>query len=343
MKQKIARILIALLLGVQVAMGAGGQAPANGDEAKSRMQDFMKNLDWNHFEKSFSFDFTKWSTCGNSNLGIPGYAACYDEPMLLADYSKKPLKVQSLGISLGSDPSNFGYTRKSKGSYHAFGHVNLVKFPFLGEIIDSRYLCLIGGDITLIYLSAFDPLYDGMFTSQVFKDVDVFFQPYTMLLGVIDCAASSVDNLVDPLGTFGQSNARLRMAFPQYFGCWNAFPMGGWTESSDPIVGAAAAIGFSLASSMRVGTISKSVKIKGVDGSIAPDTMCGPKVSQYAFMKPQFLYNLVYPTASRTVPLGAVASEWAEFKNKATSEDDAAFWVWKRKCMWVGAASCGDN
>lgn len=335
-----------LLFVVAVTLGAETYTTYNNvqmegtEESESRLGKMISDLDMNYFADSIDIDFADWKTCGDNVLAIPGVAACYDEPLFMADYSKEPLKIQSLGISLSTDPQKAGYTRKSENSLNSFGHVNLIKFSFLGMIIDSKFMCLSGEDISLAYLSAFDPMYDGMFTNMMYTDINIFFKPQLMLLGVVDCAASSVSNFTSGLSETGMMNDRLRMAFPQYFGCWNAFPMGGYSANPDPILSGGVASGFALSSIMRTGLVKKSIRIKGLDGKILPDTMCGAKLSPTYFIKPQFNFQLIYPTTSRVVPMGAVASEWAEFKNTPESIDNSAFWIWKRNCLYLGAAEC---
>lgn len=341
-------VTILLFLIVTVTQNASAESWTNNQgiimdteaqETRSRLDDLIKNLDLDHFIDSIEIDFADWKTCGGQLLGIPGIAGCYDEPVVMADYSTEPLKIQSLGISLGTDIQRSGYSRRSMASINVFGHTNLIKFPLLGMIMDSKFMCFQGGELSLTYMSGFDPLYDGMFTRMIFADISVFFKPELMLLGFADCAAASVSNYFDGLSTAGSFNSRLRMAFPHYMGCWNSFPMGGWSHQSDPIVAGATSISFALASAMRVGGIGKTIRIKGMDGSMLPETMCGEKISPL-FVKPQFLFQLIYPTTSQVVPLGATPPEWAEFKNKPDSVDNSAFWVWKRKCLYLGAAEC---
>ncbi len=345
MKQLIFALLLLLSLPAQseVMNNLNIYVPdGEAEEADSKFDEFISGIDLNHFTDSVEIDFTDWKACGNNVFGIPGIAGCYDEPVMMADYSKEPLQIQSLGISLSKNPQKSGYTRKSNEGMFAFGHVNIITFPFLGMIMDSKWLCLVEGDVALSYLSAFDPMYDGMFAKMLFADINIFFKPELMLLGFIDCAAATVDNYTSGLSSIGQANDKLRMSFPHYFGCWNTFPMGGWSQNADPIVSGGTATSFALSSIMKVGMLKKSIRIKGLDGKLLPDTMCGPKISPQAFIKPQFFFQLIYPTKSRVVPLGASAPEWAEFKNKPNSVDNSAFWIWKRKCLYFGAAACGN-
>lgn len=312
----------------------------NAKDITPQLDKIMERIDFGRIADSIEVDFTDWKTCGNKIIDIPGFATTYDEPILIADYTTAPLKIPSLGISFDASIAENGYTRKGISAIHNFGHVSLVKFPFLGMVMDSKFLCLEKGDVDLLYLSAFDPLYDGMFTNMVFADINAFFSPELMLLGLPDCISASVDSMLSPLNTLGQENNRLRLSLPHYLGCWNSFPMGGWSHNSDPIVAGATAVGFSLATCMRFGAISKTVRIKGLDGSLLPDTMCGPASSPQVFVKPQFLFQLVIPTASATVPIGATAPKWAEFKNKPDSADESTFWIFQRKTFYMGAAKC---
>lgn len=311
----------------------------NSPDTQAKLQDVIENLDIDHFADTFEMDFGEWGFCGSGVVISSGPTVCFDEPVIVADYSKEPLKIQALGISLNNDISRSGYSRKSLAGSHVFGHTTFLQFPLIGMWMDSKELCLQQGDISIGYLSDFDPLYDGMHTKAAFPDLTQLFQPHLMLLEAVDCAASSAESLTGNLSTVSQYNAKLRMAIPHAFGCWNAFSMGGWATQSDPILAAGTAISYALAGSMRIGLISKSTKISGMDGSTLPDTMCGQKITPI-FVKPQFLFNMATPTASKVVPLGAMAPEWATFKNTPDAVDESSYWIWQRKCLYFGAAKC---
>jgi len=315
----------------------------DAQDVDAKLDDLLEALDLNHMIKSISIHWDDWGSCGSNNLGLPGFAMCFDEPKYIGDYSKEPLKIHSLGVSLGSNPEKNGYLRtEDEQGLHGFGWVNLISFPIMGMILDAEEMCLEKGDISIGYLSPFDPTYDGIFSQNVFADITAMMHPETMLLGAIDCLSSSVSELDDPLSTFSQNNNKVRMALPHYVGCWNSFPMGGWSHNPDPILMGVTASTYALAMGQRSGFVKKTMPVKGFDDSYLPDTMCGPKYTA-VFVKPQFLYTLASPGKSSTVPLGATAPEWAEFKNLPDSFDESAFWIWQRKCFYFGAAKCSKD
>jgi hypothetical protein len=249
--------------------------------------------------------------------------------------------IPSLGVDFDLDPSKAGYTRfnDSEDSIQKFGYANIIYFPILGMILDENMFCFEKGDMGLPYLSQFDPTYDGVFSADLFRDIALLFNPTSILLGVVDCASASASMLIDGWDAARHKNDELRMVFPHYFGCWNTFSMGGWSQNPDPIIQGATGVTYGLAVLTRMGLLQKTAKIPGIDGVIAPDTMCGPRTSEI-FMKPQWLFNLAYPAPSSFVPLGAVATEWAEFKNKPGTVDSSSFWIAQRKCFLFGAADC---
>lgn len=319
---------------------AGYNIKYDKQASKAKVDKILKALDAKHFSDSVEIDWTDVGFCKSGLMKIPGFATCYDEPLYVGDYSQEPMKVQSLGIRFGFAPQKNGYTRHGEDSIHGFGWNNIIKFPILGMIIDAKGTCLDRTALSIPYLSFLDPTYDGIFAKTAFADIFTMFSPMTIYLGALDCGAASVRGHADALSATGQAVDYLRMGLPHYMGCWNTFPAGGWGHNPDPIVQGTTASTYALASLMRSGVIPKTMKINGFDGKIFPDTMCGPKVSPAYFVKPQFYYSLVTPGTSSVVPLGAIASEWAELKNDPTAADESIYWIWSRKCVYIGAASC---
>jgi hypothetical protein len=207
-------------------------------------------------------------------------------------------------------------------------------------VISPKGLCIDKSALSIPYLSFLDPTYDGIFAKTLFADTFSMFSPMTIYLGALDCGAASVQGHADALSATGQAVDYLRVGLPHYMGCWNTFPAGGWGHNPDPIVQGTTASTYGLATLMRSGVIPKSMKINGFDGKLFPNTMCGPKVSPAIFVKPQFYYSLVEPGTSSVVPLGDIASEWAELKNDPSAADESIYWIWSRKCIYIGAASC---
>lgn len=313
------------------------------DQSDVTIGDIMKSLDLDHVFDSMEVRWWKWDTCEGSLYHTPGFEMCYDEPFIIGDYSMTAGRLSSLGITLQNDFSKNGYLRQSdEASMHGFGWANLIFFPLLGLVIDVNEFCFEEGDLSLPYLSIFDPTYDGIFAGDVFAEIGNMFNTNAMLLGAIDCAASSTEFLNNFNEDVEKYNIMTRMAMPHYIGCWNTFPMGGWAHNPDPILQAATGNWYGLAMLSRAGTVRKTMILPGLEGSLFPDTRCGPKAVPEP-IKVQWRMNLAYPTASEMVPLGAIATEWAEFKNKPESVDDAVFWIAQRKCILFGAAPCGEK
>lgn len=339
------RKTIWMILVIQAALMGAGTTTSDriyhsGNENKAKIDKLLAGLDMQHMISSIEIDWSDWESCGNNMAGLPGFATCFDEPAYIADYSLQAMKINSLGIDFGSDPMKNGYTRSSEeGSMHGFGWANIIKFPLMRMVIDVPGFCFEGGDLALAYMSWLDPTYDGIFSSTVFAEIDAMLNPTTIFFGAIDCAASSVEKYTDSMSSAGQATDSIRMGLPMYMGCWNSFPMGGWSHNPNPIVMGATSIGYGFAIAQRSGTIKKTMRLPSLDGSVYKDTMCGPRIEPL-FVKAQYLYSLVYPKQSETVPLGAIPTEWAEFKNTTDDFDEAAFWIFQRKCFYFGAASC---
>lgn len=319
----------------------GGVYVETGEEhAESHFEDVLSSLDLDHTIESIKIDWSKWGMCKGPLYNVPGFEMCYDEPVAIADYSMMPGDIHSLGISIGTNPEQAGWMRfGNEEGLNKFGYTNLVYFPLFGMIIDSDEMCFEKGDLAVPYISRFDPTYDGMYSGSVFFDIVNLFNVNAILLGAVDCAAASTAYLSSLFDTTRKKNDEIRMTLMHYIGCWNTFPMGGWSHNPDPILQAGTGAAYSLAMLTRAGLLLKTAEIDGYDGGLLPDTMCGPKETP-VFVKPQWLFNLAYPKPSSVVPLGAVASEWAEFKNSPESIDDVSFWVHQRKCFWFGAAAC---
>ncbi len=313
----------------------------NQKDMDAKVDKLLKALDMTHWVDSIEIDWTDWGTCKSKTVSIPGSSFCFDEPLYVGDYSQESLKVQSLGIRFGHAPEKNGYSRHSEDAMHGFGWNNVIKFPILGLVVDSPMLCMERGDISIPYLSFLDPTYSGIFAGIAFADVFAMFNPSTIYLGAIDCAAASVRGYTDTTSTTGESIDYLRIGIPHYFGCWNTFPAGGFGHSPDPIIKGVTASTYGLATLMRSGIVPKTTKLEGLDGNMFPDTMCGEKISPQGLVKTQFYYSLVEPGVSEVVPLGASPAEWAEFKNDPEAGDQSIYWIWTRRCIYLGAASCG--
>lgn len=320
--------------------GTGFNVKYDTKQVNAKIDKILKAIDMQHFVESIEIDWTDWGTCQSGTIHIPGVAFCFDEPLYVGDYSPEALKVQSLGIRFAYAPQKNGYARKGEDSYHGFGWNNIIKLPFLGMVLDTQDMCMDKSDVSVPYLSFLDPTYSGVFAQALFADTFAMMSPSTILLGALDCAAASAQGHADTLSATGKGIDYLRVGLPHYMGCWNTFPAGGWGHNSDPIIQATTSSTYALAALMRSGAIPKSTKVDGFDGKLFPDTMCGSKASPHAFVKPQFYYSLVTPGISQVVPLGAIASEWAEFKNDPSSADEAVYWIWSRRCIYLGAAKC---
>lgn len=340
------RLALAALLSAATLM-ADGYTTFNGvyvetgeQHSTSHLNDIIENLDLDYTIESIKIDWEKWGFCRGPLFNIPGFEMCFDEPIGIADWSVSPGNIHSLGVSIGNNPEKAGWSRfDGDQGFNKFGYVNFVYLPALGFALDATGMCLEKGDIAVPYLSTFDPSYDGVFAPNVFVEMTYMFNPTAMLLGAADCLASSTANLSSAFESTQKTNDDIRMSLPHYVGCWNSFPMGGWSHNPDPILHAGTSTVYALATLMRASVLQKTARVLGYDGGVLPNTMCGPKDSPI-FVKPQWLFNLAYPRASSVVPLGAMAPEWAEFKNSPESMDDISFWVHQRKCFWFGAAAC---
>lgn len=340
MKQALLTCLIPWLLWSAQGTLSYDRVYDSGAASEAKIDKMLAGLDIDHFVESIVIDWTEMGTCNVGLVPTPGFAMCYDEPAYIGDYSMEAMEVHSLGINFGSDTMKNGYTRgEDDSSIHGFGYANVITFPVIGMVMGDSGLCVEGSGLSIPYMAWLDPTYDGIFSHNVFAEIALLFNPTAMLTGAIDCMASSIAGLTDPFTAVSQKNDEIRMGLPHYVGCWNSFPMGGWSHNPNPLLMGATSTTYGLAMGQRTGAIKKSFRLKGLDGGLYKDTMCGPKIEP-KFVKVQYLYNMFYPTVSETVPLGATAQEWAEFKQDGTGADKSSFWIFKRKCFYFGAASC---
>lgn len=335
-----AAMLVTALFGEGYTTYNGVHIQTGEQHAPAHLEEILANLDLAHTVESIKIDWGKWGFCRGPLYNIPGFEMCYDEPVGVADWSVSPGSIHSLGISIGNNPAKAGWSRfGGDEGFNKFGYANFVYLPILGMVLEASGMCLEKGDIAVPYLSVFDPTYDGVFAPNIFAEMTFLFNPTAMLLGAADCAAASTAHLSSSFDSTQKANDDIRMSLPHYVGCWNSFPMGGWSHNPDPILHAGTSTVYALAVLQRAFVLQKTARIQGYDGSVLPDTMCGPKDTAI-FVKPQWLINLAYPVASSVVPMGAIAPEWAEFKNSPESVDNISFWVHQRKCFWFGAAAC---
>ncbi|MEO0347727.1 MAG: conjugal transfer pilus assembly protein TraU [Pseudomonadota bacterium] len=104
--------------------------------------------------------------CNKGGLPVPGIPVGFWEPVRLADVTRHPYCMVSLGgISLGDGFQKTGanvYAVKDEPLKHSFYHVHWYIYPliyWLEILVD--FLCLEQTNVDVVYLSEFDPLWNN--------------------------------------------------------------------------------------------------------------------------------------------------------------------------------------
>lgn len=298
--------------------------------------EFIKNVDWELMgdKTRFSLDLCECSIL-NDGKGA-GFKATIVEPIGIIETTNTPWNIvaletkfqKSVGRKQGvsrSDGQNKRYTHfiafpvmaalNFVQDYICFERLSFTSFLYWSEIIPTQ-----NNDILALYTQlAKGPLSKAWYNN-----------PLGILACTVDCAATTFNEPLNSLhwcaGCAGVTG--------------NNTGFGGGKDP-DPIMESHVNALSAIDELHLIGTLSKvsSSVFEYSPVPVIPDSTCRP---QYFPMeiKTQYYVQLITPSVWDAVRIGEFAPSHALFKNKPTSEDDVAMWLWSVKETCVGGAKC---
>lgn len=298
--------------------------------------EFMKNIDWEFMgdKTRFTLDLCK---CDKLDGGRgAGFKARIAEPIAMIESTNTPWNIvaleekfeKSVGRKQGNSRDggqNKRYTHfisfpimailNFVQDYVCFERVSFTSFLYWTEIIPTQ-----NNDLLALYTQ----LAKGPISKAWYNNI------FGMLACSVDCAATTFNYPINSLhwcaGCAGATGNN------------TAFGQG---KSSDPVMESHVSAYIALDELHTAGSLSKvsDATYAFSPVKLLPNSMCSPAYFPLA-PKTQYYLQLAYPTIWDAQRIGRFAPLHAMFKNKPTSEDDIAMWLWSIKDTCVGGAKC---
>ena len=244
-------------------------------------------------------------------IPIPGIPIGFWEPVRLADVTKSPMCMVSLGgISLGTAPHK-GMRDDTDGS--AFYHIHWYIYPviyWLEILLD--FICMEMASVDVAWLSEYDPLWNNDSKSAILN-------PEALLFGnmaahsacIVDCAAASVGLSSDHLFWCAGCHGSL-------------YPFTGTTPSHNGGVGTSVLI------------VSKFIAQKHRElmlwGYYGKPGMCG-KYPMPIIKKSQYRMQMTYPIPEKTSckRIGQTEVLWQAGREYPIKGEDWGYLIWRKR------------
>ena len=304
---------------------------------KAPLLKFMKTIDWSYMgdKTEFTLDLCK---CSDDDEGVAkaGLRARLAEPIAMTEYTNTPWNIVAINKKFDE-----GMNRKqgsSRGSQKNRRYAHVLSFPVMAalnfvqdavcfervSVLSFAYFSEIIPTQTNDLMALFAQGSKGPFSKIWYNN------PIAGLMCSVDCGASLFNKSINSLHWCA--------------GCAGATANNtayGSSRSNDPIMGAHAHA-LTVLDDLHFSAIYAKVSNATFTYSPVkkiPNSVCKPTYFAVA-PKTQYALNLASPTVWDATIIGKAAFTWTSFKNKLTSADDIAFWVWTIKDTCVGASKC---
>ncbi|MFX4240183.1 TraU family protein [Aliarcobacter butzleri] len=298
--------------------------------------EFISNLDWEYFADGtvFSLDLCECEILEDGRGA--GFKMSIVEPIGIIETTNTPWNIVALNIKFEKSVGRKQGNSRSNGENRRYTH--FVAFPVMAALnLVQDYICFERVSFTsFLYWSEIIPTQNNdilaLFTQLSKGPVSKawYNNPFGVMACSVDCAATTFNEPLNSLhwcagcaGTTGNNTG---------FG-------GG--KDPDPLMSAHVQALIAIDDLHTTGALSKvsDAKIEFSPVAAVPNSLCKPRYFPLG-IKTQYNLQLAYPNVWDSVSIGKFAPTHALFKNKPSSEDDIAMWLWAKRDTCAGGAKC---
>ncbi|AXH16395.1 hypothetical protein CP985_03355 [Malaciobacter mytili LMG 24559] len=308
----------------------------NSVYAEAPILKFMSNIDWHFMGDKTSFSIDLCSCTNDADIKSAGLKATIAEPVAMLEFTNTPWNIVAIGKKFDKSITRKQGTSRADNGYRRYGH--FIAFAPLG------LLNFVQDAVCFERMSSFSFLYWSEVIPSQTNDVMALFtqgskgpfskiwynNPIAALACSADCIATYFNKNINSLhwcaGCAGSTG--------------NNTAYGGGKVEEPILASHAQALG--MVDDLHYGgllALTSKAPFQFSPVEKIPNATCGAKYFPIA-VKSANAYNLAYPTVWDATVTGKVAFMWTNFKNKPTSEDDTASWLWVIKDTCIGAAKC---
>lgn len=300
------------------------------------MLEFVKNADWEFMgdKTRFTLDLCECDIFDGGRGA--GFKVTIAEPIGIIETTNTPWNIVSLGQKFQKSVGRKQGKSRENGQNKRYTH--FVAFPVMAVLnFVQDYICFERVSFTsFLYWSEIIPSQNNdivaLFTqlSKGPMSKAWYNNPFGLMACSVDCVASTFNEPLNSLhwcaGCAGSTG--------------NNTGFGGGKDP-DPIMESHVNAVTAIDELHTIGALSKvsDAKIEFSPVPAVPNSMCQPKYFPMG-LKTQYYLQPIVPSVWDAVRIGQYAPTHALFKNKPSSEDDVAMWLWSIKDTCAGGAKC---
>ena len=251
---------------------------------------------------------------------MPGLAISFWEPVRLADVTRTPYCMVSLGgFQIMKSAKKHGtVARKSANEAlkHSFYHVHYYIYPLIYWLeLLTDFICLEEASVDVAYISEFDPLWGNDKLNMILNpEAALFGNPIAQMACIFDCMKASVGFSSDMLFHCAGCNGSL-------------YPFGGSVEHTQGGVQASSLIVERLLARLhRVGLAWDTVS-DSCEKSVAPKV----KKTQYKLQMTYPVPNTSSAGKMECNPFGRSSAIWGAGKEIPGNGEDFGYLIWRKR------------
>ena len=251
---------------------------------------------------------------------MPGLAISFWEPVRLADVTRTPYCMVSLGgFQIMKSAKKHGtVARKSANEAlkHSFYHVHYYIYPLIYWLeLLTDFICLEEASVDVAYISEFDPLWGNDKLNMILNpEAALFGNPIAQMACIFDCMKASVGFSSDMLFHCAGCNGSL-------------YPFGGSVEHTQGGVQASSLIVERLLARLhRVGLAWDTVS-DSCEKSVAPKV----KKTQYKLQMTYPVPNTSSAGKMECNPFGRSSAIWGAAKEIPGNGEDFGYLIWRKR------------
>ncbi len=298
--------------------------------------EFISNVDWEFMgdKTRFTLDLCNCEITNDGNGS--GFKVTIAEPIGIIETTNTPWNIVSLEQKFQKSVARKQGASRAEGANKRYTH--FIAFPVMAALnFVQDYICFERASfLSFLYWTEIVPtqnndviaLYTQLAKGPLSKAW--YNNPFGILACSVDCAAT----------TFNESLNSLHWCAGCAGVTGNNTSFGNGRDP-DPIMESHVNALVAIDELHEIGALSKVSNSK-IDYSpipVIPNSLCKPQYFPLG-LKTQYRLQLIYPSVWSAEAIGRFSPEHALFKNKPTSEDDVAMWLWSIKETCAGGAKC---